>query len=85
MNAADWNDSLFVFAIRAADERHRLSAAAAFIEGLDLRARAGQPCAAVARIEWAKRGLHGEVPGLQASVEEDLRKQCGQSGRRGRR
>ena len=74
--AADWDDSLFVIAIRAPDPRHRYAALAAFMEGLDLRVRDGQPCAAVARVEWAKRGLGGTIPNLQPSVEEDLRIQC---------
>lgn len=74
--AADWDDSLFVFAIRAAEPRHRYAALAAFLEGLDLRVRDGQPCAALARLTWAKRGLGGDVPGLQPSVEQDLATQC---------
>ncbi|HYM82281.1 MAG TPA: hypothetical protein VEY91_12835 [Candidatus Limnocylindria bacterium] len=82
--AADWDDSLFVFAIRAEEPHHRYAALAAFIEGLDLRLRDGKPCAALARVEWAKRGLGGEVPGLQANIEEDLRVQCEVSRRRGR-
>jgi hypothetical protein len=80
--AADWDDSLFVFAIRADEPHHRYAALAAFMECLDLRVRDGQPCAALARVEWAKRGLGGEVPGLQAGVEDDLRVQCEQARRR---
>lgn len=83
--AADWNDSLFVFAVRADDATHRFAAAAAFVEGLDLRVRAGQPCAAVSRIDWARRGLGGEIPGVDAAREEGLRRQCDQSRRRARR
>lgn len=82
--AADWDDSLFVFAIRAPEAHHRYAAVSAFVEGLDLRARDGRPCAALARIEWARRGLGGVVPGLQPNVEEDLRVQCDQSRRRRR-
>ena len=82
--AADWDDSLFVFAIRADKPQHRYAALAAFVEGLDLRVRDGKPCAALARINWAKEGLGGEVPGLQQSIEEDLTVQCSQSRRRGR-
>ena len=83
--AADWDDSLFVLAIRAPEPHHRYAALAAFIEGLDLRVRDGKPCAALARVEWARKGLGGEVPGLQASVEEDLAVQCRQSRRAPRR
>jgi hypothetical protein len=82
--AADWNDTLFVFAVRADDATHRFAAAAAFVEGLDLRVRAGQPCAAVARIDWAKRGLGGEIPGVDAEREEGLRRECERTRRRGR-
>ncbi len=81
--AAAWDDSLFVLAIRAPEPHHRYAALAAFMEGLDLRVREGNPCAALSRVEWARRGLGGEIPGFQASVEEDLQNQCRQS-RRGR-
>jgi tetratricopeptide (TPR) repeat protein len=81
--AADWDDSLFVLAVRAAEPHHRYAAIAAFMEGLDLRIRDGQACAALARVEWAKRGLGGTIPDLQPSVEEDLRIQCDRA--RGRR
>jgi len=81
--AADWDDSLFVFAIRAPEPRHRYAALAAFTEGLDLRVRDSQPCAALARVEWAKRGLGGEVPGMANNVEEDLAVQCNQTRRHG--
>jgi hypothetical protein len=83
-SAADWDDSLFVFAIRAQEPSHRYAGLAAFMEGLDLRVRDGKPCEALARVTWAKRGLGGEVPGLQSSVEEDLRNQCDQALRHGR-
>ena len=83
--AADWDDTLFVFAIRAHDAQHRYAALAGFVEGLDLRVRDGKPCAALARVEWARRGLGGEVPGLQSSIEEDLAVQCQQSRSRRRR
>lgn len=82
--AADWDDSLFVFAVRAEQPHHRFAAVAGFVEGLDLRVRDGRPCAALARVEWAKRGLGGEIPGFQSSVEEDLQIQCRRS-RRNRR
>lgn len=82
--AADWDDTLFVYAIRADEPQHRYAALAAFMEGLDLRVRDGKPCAALARVTWAKQGLGGEIPGLQESVEEDLGVQCAQSRRRGR-
>src|SRR5215831_17502601 len=76
MLAADWDDSLFVFAVRSPQPHHRFAAVAAFVEGLDLRSRAGDPCAALAHVEWAKKGLGGEIPGFQPSVEEDLQIQC---------
>lgn len=82
--AADWDDSLFVFAVRAEQPHHRFAAVAAFVEGLDLRVRDGQPCAALARVEWARKGLGGEIPGFQTSVEDDLEIQCRRS-RRNRR
>ena len=82
--AADWDDSLFVLAVRAAEPHHRYAAVAAFMEGLDLRARDGEPCAALARVEWGKRGLGGTIPNLQSNVEEDLRIQCDRSRRRRR-
>jgi hypothetical protein len=82
--AADWDDSLFVFAVRAQEPHHRFAAVAAFVEGLDLRVRAGKPCAALDRVVWARRGLGGEIPGFQPNVEEDLRNQC-RPARRNRR
>ena len=82
--AADWDDSLFVLAVRAAEPHHRYAAIAAFMEGLDLRVRDGQPCAALARVEWGKRGLGGSIPNLQSNVEEDLRIQCDRWRRRRR-
>jgi hypothetical protein len=74
--AADWDDSLFVLAVRGPEPHHRFAASAAFMESLDLRVRDGKPCAALARIEWAKKGLGGDVPGLPAEAESDLRAQC---------
>jgi hypothetical protein len=74
--AADWDDSLFVLAVRATEPHHRYAATAAFMEGLDLRVRDGQPCAALARIEWAKKGLGGVVPALPPEAEPDLERQC---------
>jgi len=85
MLAADWDDSLFVFAVRAPQPHHRFAAVAAFVEGLDLRSRAGEPCAALAHVEWAKKGLGGEIPGFQPSVEEDLQIQCLRARRNQRR
>lgn len=83
--AADWDDSLFVLAVRAAEPHHRYAAAAAFMEGTDLRVRDGQPCAALARVEWARRGLGGEIPGVAPDLETDLRTQCRGMQRGGRR
>jgi len=77
--AADWNDSLFVLAVRAEEPRLRNAAVAAFLEGLDLRVRAGEPCAALARVEWAKRGLGGEIPGFSPLTERELRQRCARS------
>ena len=77
--AAAWDDSLFVMAIRAPQPHHRYAGLAAFQEGLDLRVRNGDPCQALSRVEWAKRGLGGQIPGLSPSVEEDLRIQCKQA------
>jgi len=74
--AADWDDSLFVLAVRAVEPHHRYAGTAAFLEGADLRVRDGKPCAALARVEWAKRGLGGEIPGVPPQLEEDLRTQC---------
>jgi hypothetical protein len=74
--AADWNDSLFVFAVRAPLEAHRNAALAAFNEGLNLRVKDGKPCAALARVQWAEKGLGGVVPGLDPSVEQELEKLC---------
>jgi hypothetical protein len=74
--AADWNDTLFAFAVRDPDPDHRNAAVAAFVEGLDLRVRDGQPCAALARYQWAQRGLGGEVPQLGPEVEQRLTQLC---------
>jgi len=79
--AADWNDSLFVTAVRADDPRLRNAAVAAFVEGLDLRVRAGQPCAALARVDWARRGLGGEIPQFSPATEQDLQDRCARSRR----
>ena len=79
--AADWDDSLFVLAIRAPASQHRYAALAGFLEGLDLRVRDGKPCAALARVQWAKRGLGGVVPGMASQVEEELTMQCARSRR----
>lgn len=79
--AADWDDSLLVLAIRARAPEHRYAALAGFMEGLELRVRDGKPCAALARVQWAKRGLGGVVPGLADNVEEDLTMQCARQRR----
>jgi hypothetical protein len=74
--AADWNDTLFSFAVRDPDPKHRAAAAAAFIEGLGLRVRDGKPCEALARVSWAKRGLGGEIPDFDPAVETSLTSRC---------
>lgn len=74
--AADWNDTLFVFAVRDPEPRHRAAAVAAFLEGLGLRVRDGKPCDALSRVTWAKRGLGGEVPDLDPAVEASLASRC---------
>jgi hypothetical protein len=74
--AADWGDSLLVLAIRAPAPEHRYAAVAGFVEGLDLRVRDGKPCAALAHLRWAKRGLGGVIPGLGPNAEEDLAMRC---------
>jgi hypothetical protein len=80
--AADWDDSLLVLAIRAPVPEHRYAALAGFMEGLDLRVRDGKPCAALARVQWARRGLGGDIPGMAPAVEEDLTLQCARQRRR---
>jgi hypothetical protein len=77
--AADWEDSLFVLAVRSQAPHQRYMALSGFMEGLDLRVRDGKPCAALARVRWAKQGLGGAVPGMAENVEEDLGVQCAQS------
>ena len=74
--AADWNDTLFAFAVRDPDPRHRAAASAAFLEGLGLRVKDGKPCEALARVSWAKRGLGGEIPNLEPAVEASLASRC---------
>lgn len=81
--AADWNDTLFAFAVRDPDEHRRSAAVAAFAEGLDLRVRDGQPCAALARVQWAQHGLGGEVPEFGPEVEQRLQQLCDKSRRGG--
>lgn len=83
--AADWADSMFVLAIRAPAPHQRYAALAGLMEGLDLRLRDGKPCAALARVQWAKRGLGGAVPGMRDNVEEDLTIQCAQQRSAGSR
>jgi hypothetical protein len=73
---ANWLDSLFVLAIRAPAPHQRYVALSGFVEGLDLRVRDGKPCAALARVRWAKQGLGGAVPGMAENIEEDLAQQC---------
>ncbi len=82
---AEWDDSMFVLAIRAPAAHQRYAALAGFMEGLDLRVRDGKPCDALSRVQWAKRGLGGEVPGMKSNVEEDLTVQCVQQRRRNAR
>lgn len=79
--AADWEDSLFVLAIRSPAPHQRYMALAGFTEGLDLRVRDGKPCSALAHVRWAKQGLGGTIPGMADNVEEDLAVQCAQSQR----
>jgi hypothetical protein len=79
--AADFNDSLFVYAVRAPDPLHRHAALQAFTEGLNLRVQDERPCAALARVEWAKRGLGGVVPGMDPSIEHSLAAQCARARR----
>ena len=74
--AADWNDTLFVFAVRDPDPRHRAAATAAFVEGLGLRVRDGKPCEALSRVIWARRGLGGEIPDLHPAFEASLTARC---------
>jgi hypothetical protein len=74
--AADWNDTLFVFAVRDPEPRNRAAASAAFLEGLGLRVKDGKPCDALARVSWAKRGLGGEIPHLDPAVEASLTSRC---------
>ena len=79
LEAANWNDSLFVLAVRARERRMRNAAGAAFMEALDLRIRAHRPCEALGRVEWAKRGLGGEIPGFSPRAELELRIRCERS------
>lgn len=79
--AADWGDSALVLAIRAPAADQRFAALAAFMEGLDLRVRDGKPCAALARVRWARRGLGGSVPGMADTVEAALARQCARQQR----
>jgi hypothetical protein len=76
--AADWEDSVFVLAVRAEAPHQRYAALSGFMAGLDDRVRDGKPCEALARVQWAKRGLGGAVPGMADNVEEDLAHQCAQ-------
>jgi len=77
--AADWNDSLFVLAVRADEPRMRNAAVAAFTEGLDLRLRDGKPCDALTRVQWAQRGLGGEIPGFSPQSASELETRCARS------
>ncbi|HTO91559.1 MAG TPA: hypothetical protein VMJ70_10550 [Candidatus Sulfotelmatobacter sp.] len=77
--AADWNDSLFVLAVRAGEPRMRNAAVAAFTEGLDLRVRDGKPCDALSRVLWAEHGLGGEIPGFSPQTRAELESRCARS------
>jgi hypothetical protein len=77
--AADWNDSLFVLAVRANEPRMRNAAVAAFTDGLDLRVRDGKPCDALSRVQWAEKGLGGEIPGFSARATNELEERCARS------
>ena len=79
--AADWGDSLLVLAIRAPAPEHRYAALAGFMEGLELRVQDGKPCAALAHLMWAERGLGGVIPGIGPNAEEDLTQKCAQQRR----
>ena len=81
--AADWLDTLFVFAIRDPSEDIRTAASAAFLEGLDLRVQDKKSCAALARWEWAEKGLGGSVPDVSLAVKEELEQRCARE-RKGR-
>lgn len=79
--AADWLDTLFVFAIRDPSEEIRSAASAAFLEGLDLRVQDRHSCAALARWEWAERGLGGTLPNLPPAIREELVQRCARESR----
>jgi hypothetical protein len=81
--AADWDDTLFVFAVRDPEPRRRAAAAAAFLEGLGLRVRDGKPCDALARVTWARKGLGGQIPVLDPAVESSLAARCTEQRARG--
>ena len=81
--AADWCDTLFVFAIRDPSEDIRTAASAAFLEGLDLRVQDHRSCAALARWEWAERGLGGSIPDVSPAIRGELEQRCARE-RRGR-
>src|SRR5262249_31341991 len=74
--AADWNDTLFVFAVRDPDPKHRAAASAAFVEGLGLRVKDGRPCDVLARVAWAERGVGGEIPDVDPAIEQSLTARC---------
>jgi hypothetical protein len=81
--AADWCDTLFVFAIRDSDPDIRMHASAAFVEGLDLRVQDRKPCDALARWSWAKQGLGGEIPDVSPMIEQELNARCAYARREG--
>lgn len=81
--AADWADTLFVFAIRDPNPDVRRAATASFLEGLDLRVQDRHPCAALARWEWAEKGLGGEIPDMPVAIKQELEQRC-ERERRGR-
>ena len=79
--AANWDDTLFAFAVRDPEPRRRAAAAAAFLEGLGLRVRDGKPCDALSRVTWAKKGLSGEIPDLDPALESSLAARCAEQRR----
>jgi len=78
--AADWLDTLFVFAVGDRSEKIRSQASASFLEALELRVQDRQPCAALARWRWAERGLRGAIPDVSPVVGQELERRCAQAG-----
>lgn len=81
--AADWCDTLFVFAIDDRDPDIRMRAVAAFVEGLDLRVQDRKPCAALSRWQWAQKGMGGEVPYASPMIGQELEQRCAFARREG--